>query len=367
MRFVKTAELKPGMRIGRPIYNRQGVLLFDRDSKLNDSTIDRIANFGLIGIFVLEPAEPVPPMSEEDIEFERFQTVNVYALADELLEIRTMKRLRKLEVISSSIVSSYGHLNHKINFPQNIRSFEDFVIKHSLNVAMLTAMICHQLNVSLSDLSDNMLAALVHDLGKTMVPTSALVGQNEDQIERILEASQTQGFALFDNIFASNPNIKRICTQANHIMLANKYGTPVEIAKPTMGARILMVAETFDIMTSISPAGTREPSSVVETIRYMTEREDLYFPRVVEALINSINILTPGTSVELSNGTQALVLSTNPGDFLSPMVLCFSDNSIIDLSNKQLYGDIRIIDEVKSMDQRHSIDSATLAMYGIKD
>lgn len=365
MRFIKTEDLKPGMRIGRPIYNRQGVLLFDRDSKINEGIISRIANFGLIGIFVLDPAEPVPPMSEEDIEFERFQTVQVYALADELAEIRTTKRAHRLETISGAIVSNYGHLNHKINFPQNIRGFEDYIIKHSLNVAMLTAMICHQMNVSIADLSDCMLSALVHDIGKTMVPTNSLQGLNEDSIERLLEASETQGFNLFENVFPANPNIKRICSQASHVLLAKKYNTPIENMKLTIGAKILMVAETFDIMTAVSPAGTREPSTTIETIRYLVENDDIYNKKVVEALINSINILNPGTSVELSNGTQALVLAPNPRDFLSPMVLSFSDNTIMDLSNKSLFGDIKIVDEVKTMDKRHAIDPKTLSMYGL--
>ena len=28
MQFVKTADLKPGMRLAKPIYNRMGVLLY---------------------------------------------------------------------------------------------------------------------------------------------------------------------------------------------------------------------------------------------------------------------------------------------------------------------------------------------------
>lgn len=367
MRFVKTEDLKPGMRIGRPIYNRQGVLLFDRDSKINDSVVSRIANFGLIGIFVLDPAEPAPPMSEEDIEFERFQTVNVYALADELQEIRMNQKAHKLEHISGAIVANYGHLNHKINFPQNIRSFEDFVIKHSLNVAILTAMICHQMNISIAEVSDCMLAALIHDIGKTMVPTNTLMGLDEDKIERLLEASETQGYNLFDNIFPTNPNIKRICSQANHLLLAKKYGSEIENKKTTIGAKILLVAETFDIMTAVSPAGNRQPKSLVETLRYLMDNDDVYAKNVVDALINSINVLNPGTSVELSNGTQALVLSSNPRDFLKPMVLSFVDNSIMDLSNKRMFGDIYIVDEVKTLDHRHSMDPQLLEMYGIKE
>ena len=67
MQFVKSDDLKVGMRLARPIYNRNGVLLYERNSKLTGQGILSIRTFGLIGIFILEPAEPVPPMTADDL------------------------------------------------------------------------------------------------------------------------------------------------------------------------------------------------------------------------------------------------------------------------------------------------------------
>ena len=36
MQFVKTADLKPGMRLAKPIYNRMGVLLYETGYKAHD-------------------------------------------------------------------------------------------------------------------------------------------------------------------------------------------------------------------------------------------------------------------------------------------------------------------------------------------
>ena len=66
MLFVKTEDLKAGMRLAKPIYNKNGVMLYDRNSKITSQGIISVNNFGLIGIYILEPAEPVPPMSEDD-------------------------------------------------------------------------------------------------------------------------------------------------------------------------------------------------------------------------------------------------------------------------------------------------------------
>ena len=42
MQFVKTADLKPGMRLAKPIYNKMGVLLYERDTKLTMQGIHSI-------------------------------------------------------------------------------------------------------------------------------------------------------------------------------------------------------------------------------------------------------------------------------------------------------------------------------------
>jgi len=56
MKFVQTEELKEGMRLAYPVYNHQGVLLFEQDSKLTRQSINSITNFKLLGVYVLEPA-----------------------------------------------------------------------------------------------------------------------------------------------------------------------------------------------------------------------------------------------------------------------------------------------------------------------
>ena len=64
MQFVKSEYLKTGMRLAKPIYNKMGVLLYERETELTQQSIISIRNFGLIGIYILEPAEPAPPLSK---------------------------------------------------------------------------------------------------------------------------------------------------------------------------------------------------------------------------------------------------------------------------------------------------------------
>ena len=56
MKFVRTEDLKAGMRLAKPIYNKKGVLLYERNSALTAPGIASAKNFGLIGVYILEPA-----------------------------------------------------------------------------------------------------------------------------------------------------------------------------------------------------------------------------------------------------------------------------------------------------------------------
>lgn len=364
MRFVKMDDLKTGMRIARPIYNKKGVLLYDRGSKLTEQAISSIKNFGLIGIFALDPAEPVPPMSEEDIEFERFQTINIYAIEDELKGMIANKKAHKCEFIVNDIIKTYGHLHHKVNFIQNLRSNEDFIYKHSLNVAILAAMISHKMNVPVEAQTDCITACLVHDIGKLMVPSALLDGEDDEERDRILENSQVTGFDFIETVFSSNANIKRICAQTQRVLADKKLGREQDKMKILVGTRVMLVAEVYDSMTAMNSQG--EPKSEVVALRYLLSAPDVFNKKAVEALVDSINILGPGTSVELTNGSKALVISNNTGDILRPMVLDFSSNQIIDLSNRKLYDDLEIADIMKTMDNRYVMDDASLKKYGIK-
>ena len=174
MQFVRTAELKPGMRLAKPIYNKRGVLLYERGTKLTAQGIESIKNFGLIGIFTLEPAEPLPPLSKEDLEFEQFQTVYVFQLKENLDKIQAETAPDTLKELAVSILNRYGSRDSKMNFTQNLRSSADFVYKHSISTAILTSMLCNALHVAPECRIGLVTAALLMDIGYLYVPQTIL-------------------------------------------------------------------------------------------------------------------------------------------------------------------------------------------------
>ena len=360
MQFVKSKDLKVGMRLARPIYNKEGVLLYERDSKLTAQGIASIANFGLIGLFILEPAEPVPPMTEEDLEFERFQTMSVFSIQEELNHILSVKKQSKLQIIADRIIKNYGHLDKKINFIQNLRSKEDYIFKHSLNVAILCALMCHKLNLKRDEQLPTILAAVVHDMGKLTLPTGVDLSEVTEESREMVKRAETGAYDLIEDALSEGTVVRRICMQSEKIIAGTQEGQAFDM-KLIPGAAILAVADMYDSMTAMRLEGA--PSSEVEAIRYLMDRPESFDAKTVRALIDSINILVAGISVELNTGEKALVLRGNEENILRPMVLSFRDNSIIDLDNRD-NRDIKIVDIMKTLDNRYIFDTESLAKVG---
>lgn len=364
MLFVKASDLKEGMRLARPIYNKNGVLLYERNSKLTGQGISSVKNFGLIGIFILEPAEPVPPMTKDDIEFERFQTVSVFAIKEELIKILQVGHASRLLGIAGSIIKQYGHLDKKINFIQSLRSKEDFIQKHALNVAILCAMMTHVLNMKLDEQQDTVIAALLHDIGKLKLamkmPEDA--EWDESDRERMVHA-QLDGFEVIEHVFTSQQGLRRICMQAQKLQEAFEKGIRLD-AKLVQGAKVLAVANAFDEMTAMKFGG--EPTSEVSALKVLLENPDVYDEQVVAAFIRSVYILSSGTSIELNTGEKGVVIRENEDNILRPVILTFHDNNIVDLSNEMLYGDLEIKDIMKTLDNRYIMNTDLLQQKGIE-
>ncbi len=227
MQFVESKNLKPGMRIAKPIYNKMGVMLYERDTLLTPAGIKSIENFGLIGIFILEPAEPLPPLSEEDIQFEQFQTIYMFRAKEIMDKLQQQKEPDTLSSLVENIISKYGSLDHKMNFTQNLRSSADFVYKHAISTAILATMIANVMHCTPSDKLNITTAALLYDLGYLFVPRKILDKSDVDMTEeddKVIHECRKRGYALLDpegNRYWLNQEIFTIIHQV-HVSLYTK-------------------------------------------------------------------------------------------------------------------------------------------------
>lgn len=358
MLFVKVDDLKAGMRLGKPIYNKNGVLLYDRDTKLTMQAIYGIKNFGLMGLYILEPAEPVPPMTDDDINFERFQTMAVFSIREDLDLIAAGKKDKGLDWLCSLIIKNYGDLNRKITFIQGLRSSEDFVYKHVLNVAILSAIIGGQMGLSLGRVNALVKSAILHDIGALQLQDLPDEEEVDSQTKEVIRKNTLEILEQYGEL---DEDIFHLVTQMQELYLAEKTEDIPEGLKTNANANILYVADAYDRMTAMK--SHEEPTSEVKAIRQLLADEERYDPKVVNALIKAINILYPGVCIELSNREKGLVIRENEDNIFEPLVLNFRDNNLYDLSDSDVKENLRITDVMKTMDNRIKLDPALLSEY----
>jgi hypothetical protein len=77
-----------------------------------------------------------------------------------------------------------------------------------------------------------------------------------------------------------------------------------------------------------------------------------------------VYILFPGVSVVLNSGEKALIINENEENILKPTVITFRQNSIMDLSLRE-FSDLRVVDVMKTLDNRYIFDQTAIAQAGI--
>ena len=365
MQFVKTENLKPGMRLAKPIYNRMGVLLYDRNTQLTPQGINSIQKFSLIGIYILEPAEPAPPLTKEEIHFEQFQTIYMFRLRDELDKIAGGNPPDKLHDLAVNILKEYGNLNHRIHFSQNIRSSGDFVYKHGLSVAILCALISHRMDFIYEEQLALVQAALLYDSGYLNSDFNFEDEDSDTSMDFHMQLCKAREHSLRLLNPEYNPyHLPQLTLDVlNEMMMpSNHKDHPAVQEHPwLLATQVLRVADRFDQMTAMRYGS--EPCSEIMAMRYLTEYSDFYIPAAVAALGESIHILPQGACIDLSTGEKGMVLESNPENYMEPLILKFSDNEIYDLSDPEINRTLQVQDIMKTMDNRISIDAETLKHF----
>lgn len=365
MQFIRSAELRPGLRIAKPIYNKDGVLLYERNSRLTIPAINSIRNFDLIGIYILEPAEPVPPFTREDLEFEQAQTIYLFKLKDLFEKLYKREPLDKLEPLVDDIIKRYGNLTHRVNFNQNLRSAHDFMYKHATSVSILTTMIGQHIEMPEEDFKALITAGLLYGFGYRFLAKNVM-DKEETFNEYDLKSKQAaleKGTIYLNNSTDPISFLPKALRVIEYYILSSNPERKIE--HPTedilLLAEILKVAVEFDMMTGMIMG--HKPESEIFAMNSLRERSSEFNNTIVHILAQCIHIVPVGASVDLNNGEKAIVLVENQKDYMHPVILRLRDNNVYDLSDPVVNRRIQIVDLMKTMDNRVEIDINTIKQF----
>ena len=203
-----------------------------------------------------------------------------------------------------------------INFP---RPMDEGLQRHSLNVALLNGMQAEWLGLPQDDVNTLVLAGLLHDIGKTMIPEEILNAPRRLTEEELAVMREHPVYSdrLLTGKFDDNV---RLAARHHHEKL-NGTGYPDGIEGEEIGlcAKITAISDIYDAMVSArSYKGARLPLDVFDML-YQEEFDGLD-RRYVMAFLKNMRERYTNRQVLMSNNRRGEILYIPLNDADHPII-----------------------------------------------
>ncbi len=206
-----------------------------------------------------------------------------------------------------------------------LKSFDDYTFAHSVNVCILSLALGRQMELERAELEDLGTGAILHDIGKMLVPDKVLnkPGKLTDEEFAIMKNHAELGGEMLSS---AKINSTAMLVASQHHERYDGSGYHKGLAKGSIHifARIAAVADVYDAMTSkrVYQNGM-VPEEALKKLYLM--RGTHFQPEIVERFIKCLGIYPIGTFVELNTGELAVVRMVNRSHPMQPRIQLLSD------------------------------------------
>lgn len=270
--------------VKKNIYNENGLLIIPKDTciQLSETMKTRLRNLGVLDEILSEEQNN---HTTELIEKDEFQD-KVSNFKEKHLLSKNKLLSDAIDIVQNLIFNSKQQKWHL--YLHTLINHDEILYSHSLDTALLTALIGAKLNFSEERLNDLVLGALFHDIGLVLTPFSIIQkGNNLSKEENIIYKNHCNlGCSMVANVIDS-PIIKSIILQHHERLDGSGYPNNLKYYEISLDAQIVMVAETFNSATLHTPYKNAKDPKIV--IKEMLENKHKFPERIVKCLIEIIN------------------------------------------------------------------------------
>jgi len=203
----------------------------------------------------------------------------------------------------------------------DLRVYDEYTYAHSANVMSLALVVGHALGFPPERLRVLGIGALLHDIGKAMVPEAILrkPGKLTEEEFNIMATHPANGIMMLAAYGWATTDIKNIVFQ--HHEKFNGSGYPMKLSGPAISemARIVSVVDVYDALISDRPYKVGLPPNVVYQAIINGSGEH-FDPRIVQAFVRFIVPYPSGSQVLLNTGQVARVVRVSHADLMRPVI-----------------------------------------------
>lgn len=352
-RYVRTRQLQEGMKIDQAIKDRLDRTLIARGTLLDSYMIDYLMKLGVSAVYIQEgEEEPEPEKPKVNLKPEIAYTVEKMRQEDPVkVSLKESVKKRVSEGIqylynnteSGNFSDMTTHItdelmraindNNAIAVDINVlKTSDEYTFKHSVDVATLGMVVAKKQGMSREDIYNIGIAGLLHDMGKSKIPNEILnkPAKLDDAEFAIMKQHPLLGYAILKDKKEFHPSVPLAVLQHHEKMNGKGYPMGVTGDKITPYAKILSVVDVYDALVTERPY--KKPLSqrtAVEMIMSMTEELDIVS---MKTFLSSVILYAVDSTVQLSNGEEAIVVKNNPDSVLRPVVVGCTSGKVYDLA-----------------------------------
>ena len=336
LRKLKVCLLKEGMKVAKAIYNSDGQVLLIKGVILNDKYIDRLKKLGIPAVYI---DDGITDVEIYDVIADETRTKALKNIKN-MFELKSKSNLAKNMLVSKEVLDSVSdildELLNKSDIVINltdIRVYDDYTFAHSVNVCVLALVTGIALGYNQKKLYNLGLGAILHDIGKVMVPKEILNKPNRLMKEEfeVIKKHPSWGYDLLKDKSEINCIVRTIVYQHHERWDGSGYPNRLKGNQIDELAQVVGLVDMYDAVTA--DRVYRKAMPAYEAFEMIAASGGFLFRfDIVKAFLNHIAAYPVGTWVKLSNGCIALVLETRHGMALCPKVKILFDasNNIIE-------------------------------------
>ena len=361
MKYISVEQVEPGDVLARSIYTSEGLTLLQAGVQLTVGMINKLRRFGVTMVSIKDPLLDDVNVEEVVTETTRKDAIRNLSAAIQCVQSGKGFDVRGVQKAVSGVVEEILKNRRVLLNLSDIRTTDNALYIHSLNVCMMATVMGVGLGYNTSQLKELAIGALLHDIGKVSVdadnsradaamdeagkagpaesgeagPEEAktLEGQSASNGEDKLESDETEppvedlknhftwrGFHLLRRKHEMSIVSAHIPLQ--HQEWVDGSGVPRGLSGNQIHefAKIVAICNYYDDL--ISPfseeAETLPPFEACERIMGLAEKR--FDIKMVNHFLRSIAVYPTGSSLKLSTGEIGIVIDQNRGLPSRPVV-----------------------------------------------
>lgn len=355
MRLVPIQYVKAGSFLAKTIYDDRGTILLREGVQLTENYIKRVVQLGMFSMYINDEyseknVEDIikPELRQKAVRtikdtFYSFEKFNLNATKNNVQDKKYIAEKQNYfkaigDIVKEIMEEMLCKKTVLINIV-DIKSMDNYTYQHCVNVAVLSLVLGIQLQLDRKKLYDLCLGALIHDIGKALVPEEILKKNNKltEEETSIVREHTKRGYDFLKGSIDISATARIIALEHHEREDGKGYPDMRKDDEINELAKIVAVADVYDALTSDRPyRKAMSPNDAVEYI--MANGQTQFSYEVVKAFSKCIVPYPEGTIVRLSNGEIAVVEDVYPNFVLRPKVKIINKKNT---KGEAIYRDLR--------------------------